>query len=148
MSYVCYLSNNKLVRSSFCSFLLDLEIFLSSSDETSSSGGDESDLLSARGESGDGGRVTDMLLVTTTMGMVDGVHSNTSNSGPCSSSLRFPLVVGVTSLANGLVGSATSGDDSNHGSAVSWNGSSCATGKSNSGLLKIVGVTDDDGGGA
>ena len=100
------------------------------------------------GESGDGRRVTDMLLVTTTMGMVDGVHSNTSDSGPCSSALRFPSVVGVSSLANGLVGSATAGDEADHSSAGSWDGSSGTTGKSDSGLLAVIGVTDDDGGAA
>ena len=97
------------------------------------------------GESGDGRRVTDMLLVTTTMGMVDGVHSNTSNSGPVSFALRFPSVVGVTSLANGLVGSATTGDEADHSSAASWDGGPGATGKSDSGLLAVIGVTDDDG---
>ena len=75
------------------SFLLNLEIFLTSSNETSSSGGNETDLFTVRCESGDGGGMTDMLLVTTTMGMVDGVHSNTSNSGPDSSSLSLPSVV-------------------------------------------------------
>lgn len=75
-----------------------------------------------RGESANGGRVTDMLLVTTTMGMVDGVHSNTSDSGPGSSSLCLPSVVGVSSLADGLVGSATAGDEADHGSAGPGNG--------------------------
>lgn len=63
-----------------------------------------------------------MLLVTTTMRMVDGVHSNTSNSGPGTSALRLPSVVGVSSLANGLVGSATTGNDTDHSSAGPWDG--------------------------
>lgn len=130
------------------SFLLDLEIFLTSSNETGSSGGDETDLLTVRGVSADGRGVTDVLLVTTTMRMVHGVHSNTSNSGPGSSSLCLPSVVGVSGLADGLVGSATTGNDSNHGSAASWDGSSGSGGESDSGLLSIVGVTDDDGGAA
>ena len=79
------------------------------------------------------------------MGMVDGVHSNTSNSGPGSSALRLPSVVGVSGLANGLVGSATASDDTDHGSARSWDGGTGARGKSNSGLLSVIGVTDDDG---
>ena len=89
-----------------------------------------------------------MLLVTTTMRMVDGVHSNTSNSGPGTSALGLPSVVGVTSLANGLVGSATASNDTDHGSAGAWDGGSGAGGESDSGLLAIVGVTDDDGGAA
>lgn len=89
-----------------------------------------------------------MLLVTTTMRMVDGVHSNTSNSGPCSSALCLPSVVGVSSLANGLVGSATTGNDTDHSSAGAWDGGSGSRGKSDSGLLAVIGVTNDDGGAA
>ena len=63
-----------------------------------------------------------MLLVTTTMWMVDGVHGDTSNSGPGTSALCLPSVVGVAGLADGLVGSAAAGDDADHGSAVAWNG--------------------------
>ena len=89
-----------------------------------------------------------MLLVTTTMRMVDGVHSNTSNSGPGTSALSLPSVVGVSSLADGLVGSATTGNDTDHSSAGAWDGGTGTGGKSNSGLLSVIGVTDDDGGAA
>jgi len=63
-----------------------------------------------------------VLLVTTTMRMVNGVHSNTSNSGPGTSALCLPSVVGVSGLANGLVGSATTSDDTDHSSAGAWDG--------------------------
>ena len=82
------------------------------------------------------------------MRMIHGVHGNTSYSWPGSSSLRLPFIVRVTSLANGLVSSAPAGNNPDHGSAVSGDGSSGTTGQSNSSLLAIVGVTDDDGGGA
>ena len=89
-----------------------------------------------------------MLLVTTTMRMVDGVHSNTSNSGPGTSALGLPSVVGVSSLANRLVGSATTGNDTDHSSAGAWDGGSGARGKSDSSLLAVIGVTNNDGGAA
>ncbi len=130
------------------SLLLNLEILSTSSNETGSSGGHETSLLTAGSVSADGRGVTDVLLVTTTMRMVDGVHSNTSNSGPCSSSLGLPSVVGVSSLADGLVGSATTGDEADHGSAGAGDGGSGAGGQSHSGLLAVVGVADDDGGAA
>lgn len=130
------------------SLLLNLEILSSSSDETGSSGGHETGLLTAGSVSRDGRGVTDVLLVTTTMGMVDGVHSNTSNSGPGSSALGLPSVVGVSGLANGLVSSATAGDEADHGSAGAWDGGTGAGGKSDTGLLAVIGVADDDGGGA
>jgi len=63
-----------------------------------------------------------VLLVTTTMRMVNGVHSNTSNSGPGTSALGLPSVVGVSGLADGLVGSATTGNDTDHSSAGAWDG--------------------------
>lgn len=130
------------------SLLLNLEILSTSSNETGSSGGHETSLLTAGSVSGDGRGVTDVLLVTTTMGMVDGVHSNTSNSGPGSSALCLPSVVGVSSLADGLVGSATAGNEADHGSAGAGDGGTDAGGKSHTGLLAVIGVTDDDGGGA
>jgi hypothetical protein len=110
------------------SFLLHLKIFFTSSNKTSSSGGNKTDFLTTRGVSADSRGVTDMLLVTTTMRMLDGVHSNTSNSGPGSSSLCLPSVVGVSGFANRLVSSATASNDSNHSSAVAWDGSSSARG--------------------
>lgn len=75
------------------SLLLDLEFLSTSSDETGSSGGHQTSLLTAGSVSGDGRGVTDVLLVTTTMRMVNGVHGNTSNSGPGASSLCLPSVV-------------------------------------------------------
>ena len=130
------------------SLLLNLEILSTSSDETGSSGGHETSLLTAGSVSADGRGVTDVLLVTTTMRMVDGVHSNTSDSGPGSSSLGLPSVVGVSSLADRLVGSATAGNQADHGSAGAGHGGAGAGGKSHTGLLAVVGVADDDGGAA
>jgi hypothetical protein len=76
-----------------------------------------------------------MLLVTTTVGMVDGVHSNTTDTGP-SVSLGLVLPEGSTSLQEGLVGSL-----------VTLDGLSNAGMKSNSGLGTVFGVTDNNGGG-
>jgi hypothetical protein len=125
--------------------LLFLDVLSSSSDETGSSGGDESDLLTLRGESADSRGVTNMLLVTTTMRMLDGVHSDSSNSGPGTLPLCLHLVEDVTSLADWLVDSATSGNDSDHSSAGTWDGSSGATWKSDSGLLEVLTVPNDNG---
>ena len=104
------------------SLLLNLEILSTSSNETGSSGGNETSLLTARSVSGDGGGVTDVLLVTTTMRVIHGVHGNTSNSGPGTSALGLPSVVGVSGLADGLVSSATAGNEADHSSAGSGDG--------------------------
>ena len=63
-------------------FLIFLFLLLASSNSAGSSGGDETDLLTGRGASLDGRSLTDVLMVTTTVGMLDGVHGNTSNLGP------------------------------------------------------------------
>jgi len=87
-----------------------------------------------------------MLLVTTTMGMVDGVHSDTSNTGP-SVSLGLVLPEGSTSLQEGLVGSLATSDDTNHSSAVTLDSLSNTGWESDSSLLQVLGVTDNNGGG-
>ena len=65
--------------------------------------------------------MTDVLLVTTTVGMVDGVHGNTSDSGEvillC---LSFPVCVG--GLEEELIGSLTTSNHANHGSAATLDG--------------------------
>lgn len=52
---------------------------LSSSDPSGSSGSDETDLLTSAGSPPDGGGLADVLMVTSSVGMLHGVHSNTTN---------------------------------------------------------------------
>lgn len=89
--------------------------------------------------------MTNVLTVSTTMRMLDGVHSDSSNSGPGSSSLCLHLVVDVTGLADWLVDSAASSNNTDHSSAGSWDGSSGSGWESDSGLLEVLAVTNDDG---
>ena len=101
--------------------LLD-EILASSSDEPSPSGGDESDLLSVGSISSDRGWVANMLMVTTTMRMFNGVHGYTTYSGPGRVLLGLLLVVSCSSLQERLLESTTSSTDAYHGSADSRDG--------------------------
>ena len=55
-----------------------------------------------------------MLMVTTTVGMLDGVHGHTTDLGPAVP-LGLELVVGATGLQHGLVDTAAAGDDADHG---------------------------------
>ena len=128
-----------------CSFLLLLEKFTATANGTSSLGSDETTLLSTGSVSPGGRGVTNMLMVTTTMRMLDGVHGDTSNSGPVSL-LGVGLEVGVVGFEEGLVSSLTTSDDTDHGSAATLDGLSHTGGESDSGLLTVFGVTDDDGG--
>jgi len=88
-----------------------------------------------------------MLMVTTTMGMLNGVHGNTSDSWPVLS-LTLGFEPGVGGLEEWLVSSLSTSANSNHGSAGTLNGLSGTRWKSNSGLLTIIGVTNDDSGGS
>ena len=125
------------------SSLVLLENLSTTSDETSSSGSDKSALLSSGGVSSDGRWVTNMLMVTSTMRMLDWVHSDTTDSWPVLS-LSSGLEPGVGSLEEWLVGSLSTGDDSNHSSASSNDGLSGSGWESDSGLFAVIGVTDDD----
>ena len=129
------------------SSLVLLENLSTTSDETSSSGSDKSALLSSGGISSDGRWVTNMLMVTSTMRMLDWVHSDTSNSWPVLS-LSSSLEPGVGSLEEWLVSSLSTSDDSDHGSAISTDSLSGSGRKSDSSLSSIIGVTNDDSGSA
>ena len=131
-------------RSVTCSFLLILEKLTATANGTDSRGSDETTLLSTRSVSlGDRGG-TNVLMVTTTMRMLNGVHGDTSNSGPVAL-LDVGLLVGVGS-EEGLVSSLTASDSTDHDSAATLDGLSHIGGESDSGLLTVFGVTDDDGG--
>ena len=133
-------------RSTGPSILLLEEKLAATSDGTSSLGGDETALLTAGGVSSRRGGVTDVLMVTTTMGMLDGVHSNTSNSWPVSL-LGVSSVVGAVGSEERFVSSLATGDDANHSSATSKDRLTDTRWESDTGLLAILGVTDHDGGG-
>lgn len=133
------------VRDEACSLLALLEKLAATSDGTGSLGGNETTLLTAGSVSPGGRGVTNVLMVTTTVRMLDGVHGNTSNSGPVAL-LGVGLVVGGVGSEEGLVSSLATGDDADHSSAATNNGLSHTRGKSDSGLLAILGVADHDGG--
>jgi len=86
-------------------------------------------------------------MVTTTVRMLDGVHRNTSHSWPVAL-LGMSLEVRVVSLQDGLVSSGATGDNTDHSSAATDDGLADTGRKSDSGLLTIFRVTNDDGRGA
>jgi len=120
---------------------------LSTSDDTGSSGGDETTLLTSRSVSSHGSGVTNVLMITTTMRMLDGVHSDTSNSGPVLL-LCLGFVVSVDGSQERLIASLSTSDNTNHSSAGSLDGFTNTGRKLDSGLAAIFGVTDDDTGGS
>ena len=61
------------------SLLLLVHDGLGSPDSASPAGGDETDLLTGGAATAHSGGLADMLVVTTTVGMLNGVHSHTSH---------------------------------------------------------------------
>jgi hypothetical protein len=129
------------------SILLLEKKLAASSDGTSSLGGNETALLTTGSVSPGRGGVTNVLMVTTTVRMLDGVHSDTSDSRPVSL-LRVRSVVGAVGSQERLVSSLATGNDANHGSAAADNGLTDTRWESDASLLSILGVADHDGGGA
>ena len=101
-----------------------------------------------------------MLVVTTTVGMVDGVHGNTTSTGPAvalGSELEIvntansrvnggftDLVLSTRRLQEGLVGTSTTGDDTNHTTAGAGEDLLGAGGELDTGLA-LIGVVANDG---
>lgn len=83
-----------------------------------------------------------MLLVTTTVRVINRVHGNTTDLGPLVS-LNTVLVVSTTSLQDRLVGSSTTGNQTDHGSAVAADSLLAARRKSDAGNV-LVGILGDD----
>ena len=50
--------------------------------DTYSPGGDKTDFLAGNGATGNGGRLANVLVVTTTVRMVNGVHCHTTSARP------------------------------------------------------------------
>ena len=121
--------------------------FASSSNETGSSGSNKTTLLTTGGISTGSSWVTNVLMVTTTVRMLNGVHGNTSNSGPVLL-LCLPLEVGVVSSEEGLITSLATGDDTDHSSASSKDGLSNAGWESDSSLSGVFRMSDDNTGGS
>ena len=119
----------------------------SSSNGSSSLSGNETTFLTAGSVSSCGCGVTNVLMVTTTVRMLDGVHRNTSHSWPVSL-LGVRSVVGGIGAEHRLVSSLTTGANTNHGSAASKDGLANARWESDAGLLAVFGVTDDNSGSA
>jgi len=116
---------------------------LASPDATRPSGSDQTDLATGGSVSPDGRCMTNMLMITTTVRMFDGIHGNTTHCGPAIS-LRLILVISATGLQDGLVDTTTTRDNSNHSAIGRWNNLLGAGWKLDAGLLG-VGIVSDNG---
>jgi len=115
---------------------------LRTTEETRPPRGDETSLLTLDGVPRDGRGLTDMLVVTTTVRMVDGVHGNTTGLGPAVA-LDSELVLGARSLQERFVGAATTSDDTNHTARAGGDNLLGTRGELDAGLALIRVVADN-----
>ena len=113
------------------------------SEAASAAGSDQTDLLAGRAVAGDGRGVTNVLMVTTTVRVLNGVTGNTTDLGPAVA-LDAEAVVGVTGLEDGLFDTATTSDEADAGAAGGGDGLLLAGGELEAGLAGLVVVGDDD----
>jgi len=114
-----------------------------SSQATSSAGSDLTTLGTSHGEATDGTGLTHVLLVTTSMGMVNGIHRHTSGDGPLVT-LSLVLVESTASLQQRLVGTASSGHNANSGTAQVGESALGTRRHADTGGLLVLVLCDDD----
>jgi len=118
---------------------------VSTTKDTGTTGGDETDLLTWRGVTGSSSRVTNVLMVTTTVRMFDGVHRHTTNLRPAVS-LLLVLVERGSGFEHRLIDATTSCDDTDDGTGCGRDSLTSTGRKLYHGLLAVLGVTDNDAG--
>merc|ERR1719384_3099199 len=87
---------------------------LCTTETTSTTGSDKTDLATSGCISSDSRSFTNMLMVTTSLGMLNGVHGDTTDFRPAVP-LCLVLVVGTASLQHRFINTTASRDDTNHG---------------------------------
>lgn len=117
---------------------------LDSAKTSGTPGTDKTDLTSSRSLLADSGRTTNVLVVTSSEGMLHGVLGNTTNLGPAVT-LHGVLVVGTSSLKQRLVSTSTSGNNTDLGTDVRLDSLLTSRGKTETGGSLVLIVRDDNG---
>jgi hypothetical protein len=128
---------------SLISLVLVLSSLLDSTKTSGSAGSNQTNLSSRWAFSANGGRLTNMLVITTTKGMLHGVHGHTTHPGPAVT-LDSVLVVSTASLEERLVRTSSTGDDTNLCADSGRNSLLSTTGQTQTGSTLFVIVRDDD----
>jgi hypothetical protein len=85
-------------------------------ESTGSSGGDQTNLSARSSVSTDTSRETNMLMITTTEGMVHRVHAHTLNTRP-STAFGFIFVISSTGLEHRLISTTSTSNNTEHTTA-------------------------------
>jgi len=101
-------------------------------------------LLTRHAHSVDSTGLAHVLLVSTTVRVINGVHRNTTHDRP-RISLHSVLVESAASLEHGLVSTSTAGNEADHGAALVADSLLRAGGKANTGDTLVGVLRHDDG---
>ena len=122
---------------------LNLILTDSSPQASSSAGSDLTTLGTGHSEATDGTGLAHVLLVTSTMGMVNRVHRHTSGDGPLVA-LSLVLVESTSSLQQRLVRAASAGHDADGTTAQVGESTLGTGGHADTGGLLVLVLSDDD----
>ena len=90
-----------------------LGLLLATSAATTAAGSNKTDLFTSRAVPGNCRGLSNVLVVTTSVGVLDGVHCYTTSLGP-RVALDLVLEEGASGLKHGLVGATSTSNDSNN----------------------------------
>lgn len=124
--------------------ILILAELLDSTKTSSAPGTDQTNLATGGCLLAHGRGTTNVLVVTTTEGMLHGVLRHTTNLGPAVA-LDGVLVVGAPGLQERLVRASSAGDDANLGADLGGDGLLPAGGETEAGGALVLVVGDDHG---
>merc|ERR1719427_1378205 len=124
--------------------LLRVSDFGGTTNTTSTAGSNETDLTTGGSVTAYGGWETDMLMITTTVGMFNGVHTNTTNLRPAIS-LHLVLVVRSTRLQQRFVDTTATRYDTHTGTVERGDHLFDTGGKFDTGDVGIFVMSDHGG---
>ncbi|CAD6208436.1 GSCOCG00003449001-RA-CDS [Cotesia congregata] len=128
----------------FNSLIIFLGVGFSSTNSSSTTCSNKTDFTTSASSTFDCGCFTNVLMVTSSVRMLNWVHSNTTNLRPAVP-LDLVLVVRTPGFQDRLVNTSTTSNDTNHSSVVGGNNFFCSRWKLYTSLF-TVGVVGDDSG--
>jgi len=128
----------------YMDLIISLNFDFTTANTTRPPGGDKTDLATSRSAPLDSRRLTNVLMVTTTVRMLNGVHGHTSYNWPAVA-LSLVFVVRTTGLQDGFVDTTATSNDTNHSPVVGRDHFLGSGRQLDAGLFRF-GIVSDDGG--
>jgi hypothetical protein len=123
--------------------VLVADLLFTTAKTAGTAGSNHTNLLTGDGVALDSGGVTDVLVITTTVRVLNGVHSHTTDHRP-PVALSGVLVVSTASFEHGLINTTTASDEANGGTSSGEHGSLDAGGHADTALASL-GVVGNNG---